>query len=276
MRFRPKRPSPAMVIALIALLVALTGTSSAAISGIGQLTNKITSAQIKDGSIKSADIGKSQVKAEDISPGSVKASDLGKDQVTNDKLADKSVQGNNIAPDTITGANVVESTLQQVASALAADRAQTAGQADSATQADNARRADRADVATNADAVGGLAIKTFFYRGNSATGQKTILNNFGGLTLTGGCGGNDLDFAAFNSSGEAAEYSYSKAPAAAGSLYDFGALTTSGVSVGVDPDNTNGILTVKTASDHVVTVTFSLKENAGEPRCTIAGTAVGG
>src|SRR5436190_16883498 len=61
-----RRPSPAMVVAIVALFAALTGTA-AALHG----HNTVRSDDIKNGQVKSADIGHGQVKTGDLAKGAV-------------------------------------------------------------------------------------------------------------------------------------------------------------------------------------------------------------
>lgn len=71
MRFR--RPSPATVIASIALFVSLGGVS------YGVATGSIDSREIKNSTIKSRDIKNSAILGKDIKNGTVRARDLGVD-----------------------------------------------------------------------------------------------------------------------------------------------------------------------------------------------------
>lgn len=103
-KFRPRRPSGAMLVATVALFVALGGSSYA--------VSQISGAQIKNGTIKSIDIGNSQVKGIDV--------------------------GSN----TLTGSDINESRLGTVPSATNATHANTASSADTATQATNATNAN--------------------------------------------------------------------------------------------------------------------------------------
>ena len=57
-RFMRFRPSPAMIVALIALFVALGGSASAAVL--------ITGSEIKNGTIKSIDVGNNSLTSKDI------------------------------------------------------------------------------------------------------------------------------------------------------------------------------------------------------------------
>jgi hypothetical protein len=79
------RPSPGVVIASIALLVALSGTSIAAVTaavpnnsvGTSQLKNDaVTSAKIKNGQVQNADLGSNAVTSNKIKNGTIQASDL--------------------------------------------------------------------------------------------------------------------------------------------------------------------------------------------------------
>ncbi len=160
------RPSPALVISLIALFAALGGTSYAV------ATNSIDSREIKNGTIQ------------------------GKD------LKNRSIQGTKIQQDKIGGNAVKESTLGKVPSAGTADsaanagRANTAGSADNATNAGNAGAlggvpaggypsnveivtADSATVAPD-DAVYGFALVTA-----TCPAGKKVIGGGGGNTFTG-------------------------------------------------------------------------------------------
>jgi len=61
-----KRPSPALVVALLALIVALGGTSYAAAK---LPKNSVGSKQVKDSSLKAKDIGPGAIGAKSIAPG---------------------------------------------------------------------------------------------------------------------------------------------------------------------------------------------------------------
>jgi hypothetical protein len=65
------KPSPAFVLAAIALFVALGGTATA-LSG----TNTVFSDDIAPSNVHASDIGARQVKTSDIAPGNVKSSDI--------------------------------------------------------------------------------------------------------------------------------------------------------------------------------------------------------
>lgn len=67
---RPTRPPPSLVISLIALFVALGGTSYAV------ATNAIGTKQIKDNSIRSSDIADNSITGKDVHSGSLQSSDF--------------------------------------------------------------------------------------------------------------------------------------------------------------------------------------------------------
>ena len=69
---RLKRPSPSMVVALLALTVALSGTATAATVLIQ------SSSQIKDGAVAKADIARDAINSPRVKDGSLSAADLSK------------------------------------------------------------------------------------------------------------------------------------------------------------------------------------------------------
>jgi hypothetical protein len=96
MRSVLRRPSPATVISLIALFVALGGTSYAAIS--------ISGKNVKNGSLSGADVKNNSLTGKDVT----------------------SLKGGDVKNGSLTGADVAESKLGKVPSAAAADTAQNA------------------------------------------------------------------------------------------------------------------------------------------------------
>jgi hypothetical protein len=101
-----RRPSPAMAVAFVALLAALSG-SAIALPG----KNTVDSGDIKKNAVKSADIGKNQVKNTDI--------------------ANNAVTGKKVKSNSLLGADVRESSLGLVPTA---NRANSAGSADVANR----------------------------------------------------------------------------------------------------------------------------------------------
>jgi hypothetical protein len=107
-----RRPTPAMIVALIALFVSLSGVS------YGVATGFIDSREIKNNEVRSIDIRNNEVRTRDLRNNEVRGVDI----------RNSTVQGRDIALNTVTGEDVREDTLQKVPSALLAD---VAGKADS-------------------------------------------------------------------------------------------------------------------------------------------------
>ena len=109
-----RTPSPAMVVALIALFVSLSGVS------YGVATGFIDSREIKNNEIRSLDIRNNEVRTRDLRNNEVRGLDI----------RNSTVQGRDIALNTVTGDDVREDSLQKVPSALLADSATSATSAD--------------------------------------------------------------------------------------------------------------------------------------------------
>jgi hypothetical protein len=119
----PRRPSPAMAVAFIALLAALSGTAVAL-------------------------PGKNTVDSGDIRKGAVKRGDIARNAVNGGKVQNGSLTGADARNDSLTGTDVQESSLGTVPSANAATNAQ------SATNATNAQNAANADLLDGSDSTG--------------------------------------------------------------------------------------------------------------------------
>jgi hypothetical protein len=136
-----RRPSPALVIALIALFVSLSGVA------YGVATGSIDSRELKNNTIRSRDLRNNDIRTRDLRNNEVRGRDL----------RNSTVQGRDVALNTLTGDDVNESRLGKVPTAANADSAGTAGTATSAG---------------NAATVGGLAVRKFFAKqapGTTAT-----------------------------------------------------------------------------------------------------------
>lgn len=114
---RTFRPSPALVIACLALFAALTGSAFAA--GVGK--NTVRSPQIVNGTIRTVDlrdnavaagkiapnavdtteIAENGVESSDVAPDSLTAADLGAASVTSSEVADQSLTANDLGPDSV-------------------------------------------------------------------------------------------------------------------------------------------------------------------------------
>jgi hypothetical protein len=100
------RPSPAMVVAFIALCVALAGTATA-LPG----RNKV----------RSDDIARGAVRSSDIAPKAVGTKQIKGRSVTRSKIAAKAIDSSLVGTDALTGANILESSLGTVPKAASVE-----------------------------------------------------------------------------------------------------------------------------------------------------------
>jgi hypothetical protein len=111
-RFLASRPSPAMAVAFVALLAALSGTAIA-LPG----TNSVDSGDIKNGQVKNKDVRRNAI--------------------TGAKVKNSALRGADVRNDSLTGLDINESTLAQVPSANTANTANSANSANTANTANN-------------------------------------------------------------------------------------------------------------------------------------------
>jgi hypothetical protein len=127
MRIIRRRPSPAMVVALIALFIALGGPAQARklIDGRELRKGSVSGRAIKDHSVAKADLTKAAVRSLSVTPansvgssqiidGQVQAPDLGAGSVGAAQLAAGAVTGSKLAADSVGGASVANGSLQTV------------------------------------------------------------------------------------------------------------------------------------------------------------------
>jgi hypothetical protein len=112
-----RRPSAAMVIALLALFVALGGPAQAA-----RVVKRVTSADVQDGSLKVKDLNRravqtlrtprdSSVTEAKIVNGAVTRNKLGTGAVGSGAIADRSVGASDVGINAITGTNIADGSL---------------------------------------------------------------------------------------------------------------------------------------------------------------------
>jgi len=116
---RSFRPSPALVIALVALFAALSGSAIAA----GIAKNSVRSAQIVDGTVRTIDLHDSAVTSTKVADQSLTANDLGPDSVGSEEIAENAVGSSEVAPDSLTAGDLAANS---VASSEVADNSLTA------------------------------------------------------------------------------------------------------------------------------------------------------
>jgi hypothetical protein len=100
------RPSPALVIACLALFAALSGTALAAKATIG-------SNQIVNGSVRTVDLRDSAVNSAKVADTSITANDLGTDSVGSDEIAKDAVNSDEITENAVTSSKVADQSLTQ-------------------------------------------------------------------------------------------------------------------------------------------------------------------
>jgi hypothetical protein len=151
--FLRRRPSPALVIALIALFVSLSGVS------YGVATGFIDSREIKN----------NQVRTKDLRNNDVRTRDLRNNEVRGIDIRNSTVRSSDVGLNSLTGDDINESRLGKVSSAAAADSATSA---------------------TTAQSLPGVRVVPIKHRSGDVTGQPVL--NVGGLQLAVSCtGGNE-------------------------------------------------------------------------------------
>jgi hypothetical protein len=150
--FLSRRPSPALVISLIALFVSLSGVS------YGVATGFIDSREIKNNQVRSVDLRNNDVRTRDLRNNEVRGRDI----------RNSTVQGGDVALNTLTGDDINESRLGKVPSAAAADSATTAA---------------------TAQGLPGVRVVPIKHRSGDVTNQTVL--DAGGLQLVVGCTAGD-------------------------------------------------------------------------------------
>ena len=157
-RFLANRPSPAMAVAFVALLAALSGTAIA-LPG----TNSVDSGDIKNGAVKTKDIKNNDVRSGDVRNGTL--------------------TGGDVRNDSLTGGDINESTLGQVPSA------------NTANSANSANSANTANTANSANTIGGLVVRKV-HTTVATDGATAVAFDVAGLRLAVACPGGFLNLAA--------------------------------------------------------------------------------
>ena len=94
---RSFRPSPALVIACVALFAALSGSAIAA----GLAKNSVRSPQIVDGTVRTIDLRDNAVNSAKVADQTLTANDLGPDSVNTEEIAENAVGSSEVAPDSL-------------------------------------------------------------------------------------------------------------------------------------------------------------------------------
>lgn len=158
------RPSAAMIVALVALFVAMGGTTYA----VKRLPKR--------------SVGPSQLKKDAVRTRAIKARN-----VTRSKIAKKSINSDLVGTDSLLGKNIVESSLAKVPSATSADKATTADQVNGlGLQKFNSRLAPGS--APSLVSVGGLALNIACNAGPAVSVSATTTVS-GAIVHSGGTWG---------------------------------------------------------------------------------------
>jgi hypothetical protein len=251
-----RRPSPAFVIACVALFVSLGGVSYAVATG------SIDSRELKNNSVRSKDVRNNTLRTFDIRNNEVRGFDI----------RNSTVQGRDVAFNTLTGADISESSLTKVPSAATAD---SAGIAFSAG---------------NANTVGGMSVRKIFAKQAVGTGVTEIFRG-DGFALEASCSGAAAGLQLDGVAG-AAETNATWQVANQSDEHDFAAdadlnagddhtLVNTDVAPGgvVAGQRSIAHVTVSTTGGGVTTVQIAAQDSPafqGEAVCAFRGTAVSG
>jgi hypothetical protein len=251
-----RRPTPALVISVIALFVSLSGVS------YGVATGFIDSREIKDNEVRSRDIRNNTVRTLDLRNNEVRGIDV----------RNSTVQGRDVALNTLTGDDINEARLGKVPSAAAADSATTATSAGSA------------QTAGNASTVGGMSVRKFFVKQPQGATLTEVLRG-DGFVLNAGCGVGQA-FLRLQGIGGGPETNVTfqgTRPDGVNPAPFFGADTHLDQSDNLDllnaDDSGAGTAVVSTTGGQVTTITYAAQAPPGfqgENVCVARGTVVSG
>jgi len=104
---RSFRPSPAMIIACVALFAALSGSALAV--GIGK--NTVRSPQIVDGTVRTVDVRDNAVNAAKIAPDAVSGEELAENSVASPEVVDESLTNQDLGAASVTSSEVADQSL---------------------------------------------------------------------------------------------------------------------------------------------------------------------
>ena len=144
-----RRPTPAMVVSVIALFVSLSGVS------YGLATGSVDTRELKNNDVRTRDLRNNDIRTRDLRNNEIRGIDV----------RNGTVQGRDVAQNTLNGDDVNESRLEQVPSAATADTANSA---------------------TSAANVGGLTVRKLFVKQAPGTAPTEVLRG-DGYSLVAGC-----------------------------------------------------------------------------------------
>lgn len=251
--FFARRPSPAMAVAFVALLAALSGTAIA-LPG----TNSVDSGDIKNNTIRSKDVRNNNLKTGDVRNNTLRSAD--------------------VRNDTLTGADINEGTLGQVPSA------------NTANSANSANTANTANSAGNANTVNGVQVIPLNFAVEATVGNTEVLN-VNGLIITVACAAGPTLTAVANTSVDGPQFQSSSVTSGngingGGDDPDSGSETTNEILddnflttdthnlVGEDTDFQQGTTSYLNPNGKHVTVHWTADDFATGPDCEFTGFAL--
>jgi hypothetical protein len=251
-----RRPSPALVIALIALFISLSGVA------YGVATGSIDSREIAQNTIRSGDVRNNEVRSRDLRNNEIRTRDLRNNEVRGVDIRNSTVQGREVALNTLSGDDIDESRLGKVPSATSADTAVEAA------------------TAQNSAAVDGMSVQKVFAKVPSGGSQVIFTSDY--FVLVASCQG----AAALRLEGIAA------APVTNATAHSINQTSTSNLSStsnlaavvgGLDLTNTgqdgSATAAVSTTDSRVSTIVIASRNSPafqGEPGCAFRGTVTSG
>ena len=107
------KPSPAMIVACLALFVGMSGASYAATKiGASQIKNNaVRSKHIKNGEVKGADVRANAINGVKVADSSLGGADVANESLTGDDIADGGIRGADVADGTISGTDVTNESI---------------------------------------------------------------------------------------------------------------------------------------------------------------------
>jgi hypothetical protein len=144
---RSFRPSPALLIACLALFMALGGTALA----VGVAKNSIRSAQIVDGTVRTLDLRDNSVNAPKIAPDAVGSEEIAENAVASPEVAPDSLTAGDLGAASVTTSEVSDNTLTANdlgPDSVGASEAQADAVGSSELQADSVRSSELAAITT--------------------------------------------------------------------------------------------------------------------------------
>jgi len=232
-RIVKRLPSPAMVVACVALAVALGGTSYAAIK------------------LPRNSVGTQQLRKNAVVATKLRARSVGPQKLQNNAVTTRTVKDNQL-----TGAKIVESSLEKVPSAVAADKA------------------------GDANTVGGYMVRRFAST-VAPNGPGATVLSLNGLVITLTCPGGAVALRANNTSGEGAQLRFdgfagNTGTGFAGGSGDFAGTTNANLNG--DANRGSGSAYYIRANGTGVTVLYGWREDAlgGANACRVFGQAIAG